>query len=159
MLVLCLILAFQETVTLFQPGELGQLLIVSATVFEEDGTTPVVGAKVYIFNTDAQGDYGPEGNANPRLKAETTTDAAGRFRFRTIRPGAYPQGGVPAHIHVHITRGTQVHQTEIHFKDDPQLRPGYVAAELAKGALSHVVDPQLGKEAMTCDWAVRLPKP
>ena len=50
----------------------------------------------------------------------TVTDAQGHFEFRTIRPGSYPEGGVPAHIHLIFTThccGRQA--SEMVFDDDP----------------------------------------
>jgi protocatechuate 3,4-dioxygenase beta subunit len=50
------------------------------------------------------------------------TNAAGKYEFRTIRPGPYPAGGVPAHIHFVVSAdGFQDRVFEIVFEGDPQV--------------------------------------
>ena len=50
------------------------------------------------------------------------TDAQGRFEFRTIRPGTYPDGGAPAHIHLIFTTSCCGRQaSEMVFDDDPLI--------------------------------------
>jgi protocatechuate 3,4-dioxygenase beta subunit len=104
-------------------GEPGERLEVSGVVYAVDGRTPIVGASVYVYQTDARGYYRPEdamGNRDPRLRALLRTDAQGRYSYRTIRPGSYPGTRVPQHIHYEVTaegRGTRIF--EIVFEDDP----------------------------------------
>jgi protocatechuate 3,4-dioxygenase beta subunit len=48
------------------------------------------------------------------------TDAEGRYEYRTIRPGPYPGGGVPAHVHYVVSApGFRERVFEIVFDDDP----------------------------------------
>jgi protocatechuate 3,4-dioxygenase beta subunit len=104
-------------------GEPGQRLEVKGVVYAVDGRTPVGRASVYVYQTDARGHYRPEdamGNRDPRLKALLRTDAAGRYSFTTIRPGSYPEGRVPQHIHYEVAadgHGSRIF--EIVFEDDP----------------------------------------
>jgi protocatechuate 3,4-dioxygenase beta subunit len=104
-------------------GEPGQRLEVTGVVSAADGRTPVAGASVYVYQTDARGYYRPEnamGNRDPRLMALLRTDASGRYSFTTIRPGSYPGTRVPRHIHYEV--GAEGHGTrifEIVFDDDP----------------------------------------
>jgi protocatechuate 3,4-dioxygenase beta subunit len=104
-------------------GEPGARLEVSGVVYAADGRTPVPGASVYVYQTDARGHYRPDdamGNRNPRLMALMRTDAEGRYSYRTIRPGSYPGSQVPQHIHYEVTaegQGTRIF--EIVFDDDP----------------------------------------
>ena len=106
-------------------GEPGERLEVSGVVYAADGRTPIAGASVYVYQTDARGYYRPEdamGNRNPRLMAVLRTDDRGRYSYRTIRPGSYPGTRVPKHIHYEVTadgRGTRIF--EIVFEDDPFL--------------------------------------
>ncbi|MEO6725556.1 MAG: hypothetical protein ABIP14_09665 [Blastocatellia bacterium] len=85
--------------------EPGERLIVSGKVFGKDGRTPLTGASVYVYHTDAKGLYTPDtnDNKNPRLRGYLRTDEQGRYEFATIKPGHYPNNTIPAHIHYVVT--------------------------------------------------------
>jgi protocatechuate 3,4-dioxygenase beta subunit len=104
-------------------GEAGPRLKVTGVVYAADGRTPVPGASVYVYQTDARGYYRPEnamGNRDPRLMALLRTDASGRYSFTTIRPGSYPGTRVPQHIHYEVAaKGHATRIFEIVFDDDP----------------------------------------
>jgi protocatechuate 3,4-dioxygenase, beta subunit len=112
-----------STAEVAPPGEPGERLEVSGVVYAEDGRTPLPGASVYVYQTDARGYYRPDdamGNRDPRLMALMRTDGVGRYSYRTIRPGSYPGRRVPRHIHYEVTaegHGTRIF--EIVFDDDP----------------------------------------
>ena len=114
-------------------AEPGDRLEVKGFVYAADGRTPVPKASVYVYQTDAKGYYRPDdamGNRNPRLMALLRTDAAGRYSFRTIRPGSYPGTRVPQHIHYEVAaagEGSRIF--EIIFEQDPN-----VTAEIRKQA-------------------------
>lgn len=120
-------------------GEPGERLMVSGVVLAADGHTPVPGASVYVYQTDARGFYRagakdvrdePMGDRSPRLFALLRTDAEGRYSYRTIRPGSYPDASVPRHIHYQVTaEGHGVRIFEIVFDDDP-----LVTAEIRRRA-------------------------
>ena len=102
-------------------------------MYAADGRTPIAGASVYVYQTDARGYYRPDdamGNRDPRLRALLRSDARGRYSYRTIRPGSYPGTRVPKHIHYEVTaagHGTRIF--EIVFEDDP-----FVGAEVRASA-------------------------
>jgi protocatechuate 3,4-dioxygenase beta subunit len=104
-------------------GEPGRRLEVTGVVYAGDGRTPVAGASVYVYQTDARGYYRPEnamGNRDPRLMGLLRTDRAGRYSFTTIRPGSYPGTRVPQHIHYEVAadgHGPRIFETV--FDDDP----------------------------------------
>jgi protocatechuate 3,4-dioxygenase beta subunit len=104
------------------PAEPGSRLIVTGTVVSEGGKS-VPGASMYVYQTDREGYYGvkPQSDSNnPRLKVMLRTDAQGRFEFTTIKPGSYPQGRNPAHIHFEVTAdGFAPRFVEIVFEGDP----------------------------------------
>ena len=80
----------------------GTLLDVSGRVLDRSGK-PHAGARVEIWQCDATGSYhhvgGAVGDENFQGFGFTTTDAEGRYAFRTIKPVPYP-GRTP---HIHFT--------------------------------------------------------
>jgi len=86
---------------------------------------PAANVIVYAYHTNAGGLYPPAGNRHGTLRGWARTDAAGRYRFDTIRPGAYPGREVPEHVHMHIIEpgiGTYFIQN-LEFLDDPLQAP------------------------------------
>lgn len=84
---------------------------------------PLSGIKVSAMQTDAKGQYNPEGwnRREPRLSALAWTEEEGKITFRTIKPGAYPSLTEPAHIHFSaIVSGTK-HFRTLWFEGDPLL--------------------------------------
>jgi protocatechuate 3,4-dioxygenase beta subunit len=104
-------------------GEPGERLEVRGVVYAADGRTPVAKASLYVYQTDARGHYRPDdamGNRDPLLMALLRSDAAGRYSFRTIRPGSYPGTRVPQHIHYEVAApGHATRIFEIAFEQDP----------------------------------------
>lgn len=121
--------------------EPGVRMIVSGQVFDPSGTKPVPGVKLYAYHTDATGVYNKPGIREPRLKTTVVTDAAGRFELRTIRPGSYPGGGNPAHIHFEASGAGYDKQwpDEMQFADDPEITPKMLAESKAKGKFGSIV--------------------
>lgn len=121
--------------------EAGTRLIVSGQVFDPTGTKPVPGVRLYAYHTDATGVYNKPGIREPRLKATIVTDAEGRFELRTIRPGSYPGGGNPAHIHFEASGAGYDKQwpEEMQFADDPEITKAMLAESKAKGKFASVV--------------------
>jgi protocatechuate 3,4-dioxygenase beta subunit len=104
-------------------SEAGEPLEVRGVI--RSGGSPVADASIYVYQTDRTGVYSSAGgnatlgdSLNPRIFGYVKTDAEGRYAFRTIRPGAYPVSGPPAHIHYEISaRGFEEKFTEIMFGD------------------------------------------
>src|SRR4030095_6476746 len=94
-------------VTIVSDTEPGEPLMVSGTVYGLDGKTPLPGATLWVYQTDATGNYSPPGgggdNRYTRINGQTLTTAEGRYEFRTIKPASYPGRKVPAHIHAYLS--------------------------------------------------------
>src|SRR5215203_5757671 len=96
-----------------RPGRAeGQVLNVMGRLLNLKGE-PVRHAKVEIWQANTHGRYTHPSDTNPAPLdpnfegfAVLTTDAEGRYRFKTIKPGAYPAGSGlmrPPHIHFEAT--------------------------------------------------------
>jgi protocatechuate 3,4-dioxygenase beta subunit len=111
---------------------LGERIIVQGRVLDEDGR-PLRGALVEVWQANAAGRYRHDGDRHPAPldpnftgAGRTLTDAEGRYRFITIKPGAYPWGNHPnawrpAHIHFSVF-GRMLAQrlvTQMYFPGDP----------------------------------------
>ena len=83
------------------PDEPGEPIIVRGTIFGADGKTPLEGARLYVYHTDARGYYNAKHSFGepPRIRGWMKTNAQGQYEFRTIKPAAYPGRTIPAHIH------------------------------------------------------------
>jgi protocatechuate 3,4-dioxygenase beta subunit len=97
---------------------------VSGTIYSPDGLKPLEGVNLYVYQTDATGVYSTSGsgnNRNTRIHGLMTTNAEGRYEFRTIRPASYPGTKIPAHIHAFVSGPgyPEYWIDEYHFDDDP----------------------------------------
>jgi protocatechuate 3,4-dioxygenase beta subunit len=79
-------------------------MLIDGVVVNASGK-PIAGAKVVAWNADAQGLYNPpdSGTQEPRIQGEVRTGPDGRFQFVTVRPGPYPSGDEPGHVHLTVT--------------------------------------------------------
>jgi protocatechuate 3,4-dioxygenase beta subunit/polyisoprenoid-binding protein YceI len=122
----------------------GETLILIGTVYDAQ-CTPLAGASLHVWQTDANGEYGPSQTSGDLeccyLQGEVKTDENGHYQLTTVRPGYYqdaPALAPPAHIHLearHPQAGSLM--TEIVFADDPQVpagNPGYVVVSLTTAA-------------------------
>ena len=115
--------------------EPGEPLIVSGTIYSPDGKQPLPGITLYVYQTDANGRYSTSGgdNRGTRIHGVMRTDAQGRYEFRTIKPGSYPNTRNPAHIHAYVSGPgyPEYWIDEYLFTDDPFVKDD--AKEKAKG--------------------------
>ena len=116
-----------------QPA-MGERIIVAGRVTDEDGR-PVRHALVEVWQANAAGRYNHEGDqhdapldTNFRGMGRVFTDADGRYRYLTIRPGAYPwrnhhNAWRPNHIHYSLFGAgfAQRMITQMYFPGDPLL--------------------------------------
>ena len=130
-----LITATDADLTTQHAGEpQGQRIIVTGRVLDSDGR-PVPDTLLEIWQTNASGRYRHWHEHHPAPLDENfggigrcLTDSAGRYRFITIQPGAYPWGNHhnawrPAHIHFSLfgRAFTQRLVTQMYFPGDPLL--------------------------------------
>lgn len=105
---------------------LGEVIEISGRVLADDGS-PVADALVDVWQANSHGRYAHErDDSNPAPLdpdfqgwARFTTDAEGRYRVKTIKPGGYPvsQGwSRPPHIHFKVARrGYRELTTQMYF--------------------------------------------
>src|SRR5712671_654370 len=112
-----------------RPGRAeGQVLNVMGRVLNLKGE-PVRNAKVEVWQANAHGRYTHSSDPNPAPldpnfegSAILTTDTDGRYRFKTIKPAAYPAGPNrmrPAHIHFQVSGQQDRLVTQMYFEGDP----------------------------------------
>jgi len=113
---------------------LGERTIVEGRVLDEDGR-PIPNTLVEIWQANAAGRYAHKADRHrapldPNFSGagRTVTDSEGRYRFLTIRPGAYPwtnhpNAWRPAHIHFSLfgTHFLSRLVTQMYFPADPLL--------------------------------------
>lgn len=100
----------------------GEPIVVTGRVLRRDGT-PVADAQVEIWQTNAYGRYHHEHDDSPAPYdpgfqgwGRTLTDAAGEYRFRTVKPTAY--SGRAPHIHFAVTApGRRTFYTQLYLAD------------------------------------------
>jgi protocatechuate 3,4-dioxygenase, beta subunit len=117
-----------------QGDPLGERIVVSGQVLEENGQ-PVPNILVEIWQANAAGRYAHrvdqhDAPLDPNFSGagRFMTDAEGRYRFMTIRPGEYPwrnhpNAWRPAHIHFSLFGPAIVARlvTQMYFPGDPLL--------------------------------------
>lgn len=123
-------------------SEPGTPLVIHGRAFAADGTTPLANAVVFAYHTDRHGLY-DQRSAGPhswRLKGWAKTGSDGRFEFRTIRPGAYPENSPPAHVHFTFftADGSRYHAGELQFDDDTLVTERHRSESRAAGGFGGV---------------------
>lgn len=110
------------------PGEPGTPMALFGRVVDLTGAS-MSGIVVYAYHTDRTGLYRPgpnqrgEAHRHGRLRAWARTDAAGRYRFDTIRPAGYPRSDLPEHVHLYVIEPGRAtyYIDDAMFTDDPRL--------------------------------------
>ncbi len=107
----------------------GEVISVQGRVVDEAGR-PIANAVVDVWQANAAGRYAHEADTttaplDPNFQgwAIIKTDAEGNYRFKTIKPGAYPASAGwmrPPHIHFKVSRrGYHEITTQMYFESEP----------------------------------------
>ncbi len=153
----------------------GEVIHVRGRVLDHE-CRPVTGALVEIWQANTWGRYDHEKDAgNPRPLdpefqswAEMLTDADGRFRFKTVKPGAYPaddQGWIrPPHIHFRVSRrGYHELVTQMYFageslNDRDQILQALGPADQERVTVAFAPAPDLEAGARLGEFEITLRK-
>ena len=112
-----------------KPGRAaGQVIYVMGRVLNVEGQ-PVRGARVELWQANTHGRYVHPSDTNPAPLdpgfegfGVQETDAEGRYRFKTIKPGAYPATPNwmrPPHLHFEVTGRINRVITQMYFPGEP----------------------------------------
>ncbi len=146
---------------------LGERIIVHGRVLDED-ERPVPNALVEVWQANAGGRYRHEVDRHPAPldpnfsgAGRCLTDADGRYRFVTVKPGAYPWGNHenawrPAHIHFSIFGRLFVQRlvTQMYFPGDPLFAYDPIFHAVRDPAARELLVARFDLEATQPEWAL-----
>jgi protocatechuate 3,4-dioxygenase, beta subunit len=114
----------------------GQKILLTGTIYKNDGKTPAPHVLVYYYHTNTAGKYvhqkaeprsmppNSQGQTHGYIRGWVKSDQNGRYAIYTVRPGAYPGWRDPAHIHLTIKepdREDAYYIDDVVFDDDSLL--------------------------------------
>jgi protocatechuate 3,4-dioxygenase beta subunit len=104
-----------ERADLVEPATRGQIYQLEGRVLTRS-CRPVAGVLLDLWHANENGDYD---NSGFRYRGHLFSDAAGRYRFRTILPGLYP--GRTRHYHLKVQAPRQrILTTQLYFPNEPR---------------------------------------
>src|SRR5690606_22070206 len=130
---------------------------VDGTVSDLQGK-PVAGAQVEIWQCDEAGHYHHPGDGNRADRSfqgfgRVTVDAAGRYRFRTIRPVAY--SGRTPHIHVKVKlSGKELLTTQLYVEGDPHNARDFLWRNLGERSALVTVPFRPGADGLQANFPI-----
>ena len=152
----------------------GQVVHVMGRVLDVDGR-PVKGARIEIWQANTHGRYTHPNDANtapldPGFEgyADLLTDEDGRYRFKTIKPAAYPINPMnpervrPPHIHFDVSGRDARLVTQMYFPGEPanagDLIFGGLGADEQRAVTASVSPPGAGLEpdSLLVRWDIVL---
>ena len=145
---------------------LGERIIVGGRLLDGDGR-PVRNSLIEVWQANAAGRYQHEVDQHhapldPNFSGagRCVTDAEGRFRFVTVKPGAYPWGNHhnawrPAHIHFSVFGRAFVQRliTQMYFPGDPLFAFDPILSSVPQAARERLVS-RLDMGLTTPEWAL-----
>lgn len=111
----------------------GEKILITGTIFREDGITPAPGIELYYYQTNVAGRYihipamsrsmppNSLGQTHGYIRGWVQTDSLGNYYIFTVRPGNYPDESTPQHIHLTITepmKKISYYIDDVFFDDD-----------------------------------------
>lgn len=150
----------------------GKIVHVVGQVVNESGT-PVSGARIEIWQANAAGRYTHSGDPNKApLDPNFTgfgivkTDSEGKYRFKTIKPGAYPVSATeihPPHIHVDVMGKHDRLVSQMFFPGEPLNEPDILFKALGANKQAAVAKAlpatkDIEPDAMLLNWDIVLYK-
>ena len=160
--------AADADLTTQQDGEpLGERIVVSGRVLGSDGR-PVPGTLIEIWQANAAGRYRHANDRHPApLDPNFTgagrclTDSEGRYRFVSVKPGAYPwrnhpNAWRPAHIHLSVfgRAFTDRLVTQMYFPGDPLFEFDPISQSVRDTAARRRMVSAFDWETTTPEWAL-----
>jgi protocatechuate 3,4-dioxygenase beta subunit len=104
-----------ERADLVEPATRGQIYQLEGRVLTRS-CRPVAGVLLDLWHANENGDYD---NSGFHYRGHVFSDAAGRYRFRTILPGLYP--GRTRHYHLKVQAPRQrILTTQLYFPNEPR---------------------------------------
>jgi protocatechuate 3,4-dioxygenase beta subunit len=145
---------------------IGQRIIVSGRVLDE-AHRPVANTMVEIWQANAAGRYIHrkdqwDAPIDPNFTGagRVITDAEGRYRYVTVRPGAYPwknhyNAWRPSHIHLSLLGPAFATRlvTQMYFPDDPLLAIDPIAGAVPEPYRQRMVS-RFDLDTTQADWAL-----
>jgi protocatechuate 3,4-dioxygenase, beta subunit len=145
---------------------LGERIIVEGRVLDGDGR-PIPDTLVEIWQANAAGRYRHDGDRHPAPldpsfsgAGRCLTDGEGRWRFVTVKPGAYPwknhpNAWRPAHIHFSLfgRSFTQRLITQMYFPGDPLLAFDPILQSVPEAARERLVS-SFDLDATVPEWSL-----
>lgn len=153
----------------------GKVIHLTGRVLNSNGE-PVRGARVEIWQANANGRYAHPADLNtapldPSFQGfgVQVTDAEGRYRFKTIKPGAYPinpanpDNARPPHVHFDILGRKDRLVTQMYFPDEPLNEQDGIFRSLGSSkdaAIARVLPPtrELEPDSLLLNWDIVLEK-
>ncbi|HKN88807.1 MAG TPA: protocatechuate 3,4-dioxygenase subunit beta [Acidimicrobiia bacterium] len=146
---------------------LGQRIVVHGRILDGDDR-PIPDTLVEVWQANAAGRYDHAGDERPTAPLDpnfsgagrTMTDADGRYRFVTVRPGAYPwknhpNAWRPAHIHFSVFGRAFAQRlvTQMYFPDDPLFPYDPILASVPEAGRPRLVA-RFDLDATEPEWAL-----
>jgi protocatechuate 3,4-dioxygenase beta subunit len=146
---------------------IGQRIVVHGRVLDGDGR-PIPETLVEVWQANAAGRYDHPGDERDSAPLDPNfsgagraiTDAGGRYRFVTVKPGAYPwknhhNAWRPAHIHFSVFGRvfTQRLVTQMYFPDDPLFPYDPILGSVLEAARPRLIA-AFDLEATEPEWAL-----
>jgi protocatechuate 3,4-dioxygenase beta subunit len=150
----------------------GQVIEVTGKVLNRNGD-PVKNARIEIWQANTHGRYSHGADTNtaaldPNFQgyAVITTDVMGRYRYKTIKPGAYPVSPTwkrPPHIHLDVYGRTDRLVTQMFFPGEELNAKDQIFLSLGSDGVAAVAStmtltPETEKGALFFNWDIILNK-